>query len=71
MTIDDFDEMVGTRLARDCARTKAGLVIAERGRRPEPGDAIVVDDFRLSVDPTDGLRIAQVRVSVPPAARKA
>jgi putative hemolysin len=63
LTIDDFDEMVGTRLPRDRARTIARSRVAELGRRHEPGDATAVEDIRVSVDAVDGARIAQVRAS--------
>jgi putative hemolysin len=43
MTIDDFNETVGTRLPHDGARTMAGLVFNALGRRPKPGDAVTLD----------------------------
>jgi putative hemolysin len=62
MTIDDFNEAVGTSLPQDHARTMAGLVFSALGRRPVPGDAVVVDGARLEVDEVAGLRITRLRV---------
>jgi CBS domain containing-hemolysin-like protein len=47
MTIDDFNEAVGTDLSNERARTMAGLVFNELGRRPEPADVVAVDGVRL------------------------
>ena len=40
ITIDDFNEAVGTHLPQDGPRTLAGLVFDALGRRPEPGDEV-------------------------------
>jgi putative hemolysin len=63
MTIDDFNESVGTDLPHDGARTMAGLVFGALGRRPAEGDEVTLDGVRLAVDAVDGLRIARVRVA--------
>src|SRR4051794_7077111 len=42
MTIDDFNETVGTELPDRGPRTLAGLAFDALGRRPEPGDAVKV-----------------------------
>jgi putative hemolysin len=71
MTIDDFNEAVGTQLPQDGARTMAGLVFNALGRRPQPGDSVAADSARLSVEQMDGLRITRLRVeleSTPPSA---
>lgn len=67
MTIDDFNEEVGTRLPVVSARTMAGLLFSGLGRRPEPRDSVTVDSVRLSVEELDGLRIERLRVDVPAA----
>jgi len=69
MTIDDFNETVGTRLPQRGPRTLAGLVFETLGRGPAVGDAVTVDDVRLTVQAIDGLRITQIRVDLPTAAR--
>jgi putative hemolysin len=65
MTIDDFNETVGTRLPADSARTMAGLLFHALGRRPEPGDTVTVDSVGLAVEELAGLRIRRLRVEVP------
>jgi putative hemolysin len=69
MTIDDFNETVGTRLPHDRARTMAGLVFDALGRRPERGDAVTLDELDLSVEELDGLRISRLRVTPVPCSR--
>jgi putative hemolysin len=65
MTIDDFNEAVGTALHSDDARTMAGLVFNALGRRPREGDEVTVDAIRLAVEQVDGPRITKLRVNVP------
>jgi putative hemolysin len=69
MTIDDFNETIGTDLPRDDARTMAGLVFHVLGRRPRPGDAVELDNVRLTVGELDGHRITRLRVRTRPGAR--
>ena len=70
MTIDDFNEVVGTELPKEDARTMAGLVFHELGRRPRPGDAVELDGVRLTVGEVDGNRITRLRVRTRPGARR-
>ena len=66
ITIDDFNETVGTALPQDdSARTMAGLVFNRLGRRPELGDSVTVDGVALVVERVDGNRITRLRVSRP------
>ena len=65
MTIDDFNEAVGTALPQEGAHTMAGLLFDALGRRPEPGDTVTIDGVRLVVERVDGLRIARLRAEVP------
>ena len=69
MTIDDFNETVGATLPQQGPRTLAGLAFEILGRRPDVGDTVNVDDVRLTVEAIDGLRITQIRVDLPAAAR--
>jgi putative hemolysin len=69
MTIDDFNETVGTRLPADGVRSMAGLVFSALGRRPETGDTVTLDSVRLSVDEIDRLRIKRLRVKLPAGRR--
>jgi magnesium and cobalt exporter, CNNM family len=63
MTIDDFNETVATDLPHEDARTMAGLVFNELGRRPRNGDEVVISGVRMVVEQTDGARITRLRVS--------
>jgi len=62
MTIDDFNEIVGTKLDGGDARTMAGLVFNALGRRPRGGDEIAVGDVHLRVEQVDGARITRLLV---------
>ena len=62
MTIDDFNETVGTELPHDDARTLAGLVFNRLGRRPKAGDEIAVGAVSLTVEETDSARITRLLV---------
>ncbi len=65
MTIDDFNETLGTGLPQEGPRTLAGLVFDALGRRPEPGDEIDLAGVRIAVDELDGLRITGLLVTLP------
>ena len=65
MTIDDFNETVGTELPQDEARTLAGLVFNALGRRPRAGDEVEIDGVKLRVEETDAARITRLRVELP------
>jgi len=65
MTIDDFNEAVGTAFPQDGPRTLAGLVFDALGRRPGPGDAVEVGGARIEVERVDGVRITGLRVTLP------
>jgi putative hemolysin len=62
MSIDDFNETIGTALPQDDARTLAGLVFNRLGRRPAAGDEIAVGDVRLTVEETEHARITRLLV---------
>jgi putative hemolysin len=65
MTIDDFNEAVGTRFPQDGPRTLAGLVFDALGRRPTRGDAVELDGARIEVEAIDGLRITGLVIRLP------
>jgi len=71
MTVDDFNETVGTSLPQGGPRTLAGLVFDALGRRPAVGETTRVGDVEFAVDEIDGARISRLRVGVvdaPPTA---
>jgi putative hemolysin len=65
MTIDDFNETVGTDLPVGFSRTLAGLTFDELGRQPRPGDAVTVGEVGLRVAEVDGPRITRLEVTLP------
>ena len=65
LTIDDFNEMLGTHLPQGGPRTLAGLVLEALGRRPDPGDSLTVDGVEIHVEALNGLRITRLRVTLP------
>jgi putative hemolysin len=67
MTIDDFNEAVGTHLPQRGPRTLAGLVFDDLGRRPEPGDVVRIDGVALKIEEVQDLRITKLRIELSPA----
>ena len=65
MTIDDFNEAVGTDLPVGQVRTLAGLTLDALGRHAAPGDSTAVDGVHIDVEAVDGLRITKLRVTLP------
>jgi putative hemolysin len=66
MTIDDFNEAVGTHLPQRGPRTLAGLAFDALGRRPEPGDVVEIDGVTLRVEEVQDLRITKLRIELSP-----
>jgi len=64
MTIDDFNETVGTHLPQRGPRTLAGLAFDLLGRRPEPGDVVQVDGAKLRIEEVQDLRITKLRIEL-------
>ncbi len=67
MTIDDFNEAVGTRLPIGETRTLAGLAFDRLGRQPREGDMVRVEGAELRVDEVDHARITRLRIRLPEA----
>jgi magnesium and cobalt exporter, CNNM family len=65
MTIDDFNETLGTTLPQDGPRTLAGLVLDRLGHHPRPGEVAGVDGVRIAVEAVDALRITRLAVTLP------
>jgi len=57
---DEVTDITGFRMPDGDYETIAGLVLERLGHIPEPGDATVVDGWRLTVSEMDRLRIAEV-----------
>jgi CBS domain containing-hemolysin-like protein len=60
--LDDFNEVMGSHLAKDEADTLGGLVYSRLGRVPESGEWVQADDLLLTVEQVSGRRIRKVRV---------
>jgi putative hemolysin len=69
LTIDDFNETMGTELPQESARTLAGLVFTHLGRRPVVGDELTAAGADLRVAEVDGARITRLRIVLPETAR--
>jgi putative hemolysin len=67
MTIDDFNEAVGTALPQRGPRTLAGLAFDALGRRPEPGDVADIGGVQLKIEEVEDLRITKLRIDLSPA----
>ena len=66
ITIEEFTELTGVRLADGPYETVAGYVIARLGRLGLVGDAVDVDGHRIVVTAVEGRRFAGVRLVPPP-----
>jgi putative hemolysin len=64
MTIDDFNETVGTAFALNGPRTLAGLVMDRLGHHPQVGGAVEIDGVAIRVQAVDGLRITQLAITL-------
>jgi Mg2+/Co2+ transporter CorC len=58
--LDDLAEALGASLERDDVKTVAGLVYAELGRVPRPGEELRVDGYRVVVEQVARRRIRRV-----------
>jgi len=60
--LDDFNEVLGSQLAKEEADTLGGFIYSQIGRVPSSGESIQVDDLLLTVEQVSGRRIRKVRV---------
>src|SRR5581483_1192759 len=60
--IEDVNERFGLHIEAAGYDTIGGFVFSQLGRKPEIGDEVTVDGYRLRVEALDGLRIATVRL---------
>lgn len=65
MTIDDFNEALGTDVPIGEARTLAGAVFHHLGRLPEVGEEVVLGGVRFVVADRRGTRITRLRTEPP------
>jgi putative hemolysin len=65
VSIDEFDEQLGTDLPDEDYHTVAGFVFGLLGRAAEPGDEVEHEGIRFRVDEVDGTRIQMLTVTLP------
>ena len=63
MTVDEFNEFVGSAIRGRGNETIAGVVFSRLGHLPKAGEIVGVDGYLFKVLELDGTRIARVRVS--------
>lgn len=67
MSLEDFNERMGTELPTEEADTLGGFVFGLLGHQPAEGEEAVYDNLTFRVESTDGRRIQKVRVLRAPA----
>ncbi len=60
INLDNFNEVLGTHLAKDNADTLGGYIYGEIGKVPTGGEQLTVDDWTLTVEQITGRRIRRV-----------
>ncbi len=68
LSLDEVDELMGSRLPRDAGDTAAGLISSLTGRVPAPGETVEAGGLRLTVEQVSGRRIRKVRAARAPEA---
>ena len=63
-TIDDVNDALGTEFSEDVYDTIGGLVVAEFGRLPEPGETVEIGEWKFEVTTADDRRLHAVDVSL-------
>ncbi len=63
ISLDDFNEVMGSHLSKESAETLGGFLYGEIGRIPAGGESVEVDGLLLTVEQVSGRRIRKVRAS--------
>jgi len=63
-TIDDVNDALGTEFSEDVYDTIGGLVVAEFGRLPEPGETVEIGEWKFEVTTADDRRLHAMDVSL-------
>jgi len=69
LRLDELEDALALGLGDDQVDTVAGLVLKGLGRMAAPGDAVMVDGVKLTVEALAGLAIIRVRLEWDPARR--
>ena len=62
--IDDFNETLGSDFSDDDFDTIGGLVVAEFGRLPKPGESVEVEGWQFTVTAADDRRLQAMEVEI-------
>lgn len=65
-TIDEFNEVVGSKLSDEHADTLGGLIYGELGHVPQPGEMAIVDGVQFTVEEVVARRIKKVKTNLNP-----
>ena len=63
-SIDTMNQTLGTAIVADGFDTVGGLVFRELGKMPSPGDTVLVEGLRITVQSIIGRRIRRVKVEL-------
>ena len=61
VSLDDFNDALGTSVTSEQTDTLGGILYAEMGRVPMEGDSMQVEDWLLTVEEVRGRRIGKIR----------
>ncbi len=70
LLLDELDQHFDLELEHEEADTVGGVIMAELGRVPKVGDAVLWEGVTFSVESTDGLAVRTAIVTLPPEAGK-
>jgi CBS domain containing-hemolysin-like protein len=62
VSLDDFNDALGTELVTDQTDTLGGYFYSRMGRVPMEGDQLFYDGWRLTVEEVQGRRVGRIRV---------
>jgi len=61
VSLDDFNDALGTEVTSDQTDTLGGILYADLGRVPMEGDTVQVEDWLLTIEEVRGRRIGRIR----------
>ena len=61
VSLDDFNDALGTKVTSDQTDTLGGILYADLGRVPIEGDTVQVEDWLLTIEEVRGRRIGKIR----------
>ena len=61
VSLDDFNDALGTSVTSEQTDTLGGILYAEMGRVPMEGDSMQIEDWLLIIEEVRGRRIGKIR----------